>query len=143
VTCVVDASVAFKWFLADEPNGEEALRLVQRGEILVAPDLLVAEVCNAAWRVLRSGRISRAQFDNIPSRLPRYFGEFVSMSALAARAAAIAVQLDHPVYDCFYIALAEGRQLPLVTADARLLARLARSSWTMNAVHLAQYQSAG
>jgi predicted nucleic acid-binding protein len=143
VTCVVDASVALKWFLADEQSGAEALRLVQHGEALVAPDLLVAETCNAGWRLLRSGRIARAQFDSIPIKLPRYFAELVALAALAPRAGDIAVQLDHPVYDCFYLALAEARQLPLVTADARLLARLAGSPWAANAVHLADYRPGG
>jgi predicted nucleic acid-binding protein len=143
VTCIVDASVAFKWFVAGEPHGTEALRLVGHGEALVAPDLLVAEVCNAAWRLLRLRRISRPQFDSIPGRLPRYFVELVGMAALAPRAAAIAVELDHPVYDCFYLALAEARWVPLVTTDARLLAKLAGSPWAANAVHLADYQPAG
>ena len=140
MTCVVDASVALKWFLADEQNGREALRLVQSGEILVAPDLLVAETCNAGWRLLRMGRITRTQFDHIPTALPRYFAELVGIAPLAPRAAAIAARLDHPVYDCFYLALAEARQFSVVTADARLLARLVGSPWAAHAVHLADYQ---
>lgn len=139
MTCVVDASVAVKWFLADEPNGAEALRLVQRGEVMVAPDLLIVEVCNASWRLLRSGRIARVQLDAIPIMLPRYFGELVGLAALAPQAIAVAVGLDHPVYHCFYLALAGMRQLPLVTADTRLLARLAGSPWAARAVHLADY----
>lgn len=143
MTCVVDASVALKWFLADEQNGAQALRIVERGEALAAPDLLVAEVCNAGWRLLRSGRIARVQFDNIPTALPRYFAELCGIVALAPRAAAIAAQLDHPIYDCFYLALAEARQSLMVTADARLLARLAGSPWSASTVHLADYQPSG
>ena len=143
MTCVVDASVALKWFLDDEPYGAEALGLVQRGETLVAPDLLIAEVCNAGWRWLRTRRIVRAQFDSIPIALPRFFAELVCLAVLASRAAAIAAQLDHPVYDCFYLALAEVRHLPLLTADARLLARLAGSAWAACAVHLADYHPGG
>jgi predicted nucleic acid-binding protein len=40
---------------------------------------------------------------------------------LAARAAALARKLDHPVYDCLYLALAEAEGAPLVTADRRFL----------------------
>lgn len=141
MTCVIDASVALTWFLADEPHGAEALSLVQSGESLFAPDLLIAEVCNAAWRLLRVGRMRPGQFDGIPPLLPRYFDELVAIATLAPRAAAIAVQLDHPVYDCFYLALAEARQVPLVTVDTRLMARLVGSAWSANAFHLADYRS--
>jgi predicted nucleic acid-binding protein len=139
----LDASVAVKWFLADEPNGAEALRLVRDGEAMIAPDLLLAEVCNVGWRLLRSGRMARAQFDSIPVALPRYLDELVDLAALAPRAMTFAAQLDHPVYDCFYLALAEARRLSLVTADTRLLARLAGSAWVTNAVHLADYRPGG
>jgi predicted nucleic acid-binding protein len=50
VSLVVDASVALKWFLADEPDADRALAIMRDDAALVAPDLLVAEVCNAAWR---------------------------------------------------------------------------------------------
>ena len=43
---------------------------------------------------------------------------------LASSAAALARALDHPVYDCFYLALAEAENVPLVTADRRLMAAL-------------------
>ena len=38
---------------------------------------------------------------------------------------ALARELDHPVYDCFYLALAEREGVQLLTADARLIGRLA------------------
>lgn len=40
---------------------------------------------------------------------------------LAPRAAALARELDHPVYDCFYLALAEAEGAALITADRRLV----------------------
>ena len=42
------------------------------------------------------------------------------LTRLAVRATEIALQLDHPVYDCFYLALAEAERCLLVTADQRL-----------------------
>jgi predicted nucleic acid-binding protein len=41
------------------------------------------------------------------------------MRQLAASASRLAVDLDHPVYDCFYLALAVQEQAPVVTADRR------------------------
>ena len=44
--CVVDASVAVKW-LVEEPGSAEARELLAGEDSLLAPDLLVPEVCNA------------------------------------------------------------------------------------------------
>lgn len=143
MSCVVDASVAVKWFFAKEPHAAEALALVRDDPALIAPDLVIAETCNAAWKWLRLGRIAATELDEIAASLPRYFSEFTAAAILAPRAVAIAAALAHPVYDCLYLALAELRQLPLITADARLLARLAGSPWSASAVHLADYQPSG
>ena len=137
MTCVVDASVAVTWFVAEEPHGAAATRLVESGEALISPELLIAETCNAGWRLWRLERISRAQLELIAATLSRYFAELAPLAPLASGAAAIAAALNHPVYDCFYLALAEARQCPLVTADRRLLARLRGSPWAARAWHLA------
>ena len=58
------------------------------------------------------------------------------LAPLAARALAIAAELRHPAYDCFYLALAEVRDLKLITADRRLVARLAESPWQERCLRL-------
>ncbi len=60
MSLVVDASVAVKWFVM-EPLRAEAKRLVERREPLYAPDLIFAEVTNAAWKMVRRNEIDRAQ----------------------------------------------------------------------------------
>ena len=44
----------------------------------------------------------------------------------ASAAVRIALALDHPDYDCVYIALAEAEELQFVTADTDLLRKVAR-----------------
>src|SRR6266508_2506278 len=61
------------------------------------------------------------------SQIGRAFEELVPSVALKDRALAIALELRHPAYDCFYLALAEMREVPLVTADDRLLRRCTNS----------------
>lgn len=34
----------------------------------------------------------------------------------------LSLALDHPIYDCLYLALAEKLDAPLISADQRLLA---------------------
>jgi predicted nucleic acid-binding protein len=53
----------------------------------------------------------------------------------------IAGELDHPVYDCFYLALAELERTILVTADTRLLGKVGSTSWEERVVDLKRYSS--
>jgi len=73
--------------------------------------------------------------------LPRFFDALVGAADLAPRAVAIARELDHPVYDCLYVTLAEERRAKLVTADTRLLQKLQQTRWEPNAQDLSDYQS--
>ena len=116
---VVDASVAVKW-LVREPLSNEAAGLLEDGISLLAPDLLFAEAANALWAMHRRGDIDRKGFDeavmtlkSAPISVP------YTMLQLTSAASRLAVDLDHPIYDCFYLALAMQEQHPVITADAR------------------------
>lgn len=126
---VVDASVALKWFV-EEPGSAEARRLWRQTPDLAAPDILVAEVCNAAWKKVRRAELVPAHATAIARRLARGVLTYSRSEALAGRATAIALELDHPVYDCLYLALAEAQASVVVTADRRLTTRLEGSSWS-------------
>ncbi len=47
---------------------------------------------------------------------------------LARRSLAIAIELEHPAYDTLYMALGENLGMRVVTADARLLRKVASSA---------------
>ena len=128
VTFVVDASVALKWLVSEEGTAQAATLLAGR-DALIAPDLIVAEVVNAAWRAVCAGSMSDVQHDRVAARLGAAFDEMVALGSLAPRAAVVSRSLDHPAYDCFYLALAEVRAARLVTADRRLLGRVAGTEW--------------
>jgi len=143
VTLVVDASVALKWFLADEPYRVEARAVLGSGEPLIAPDLIVAETCNAARRAVRLGRMLQDQAEEMARSLPGMVDSLIAIPVLAERAIAVAGQLDHAVYDCFYLALAEAHEASFVTADVRLLGKLTGTPWSGRARSLADYRPAG
>lgn len=117
---VVDASVAAKW-LAPELESPQAAALLN--DKLVAPDLLFAEVGNILWK-----KQSRGELDTATAQLGARWLLQVPLhvhesSGLLADALELALQLQHPAYDCFYLALAERVDAPLVTADKRLHGR--------------------
>lgn len=115
---VIDASVAIKWVVG-EAGSEEASRLIGRPGLL-APDLLIPECANILWKKVRRGELSSEEADLAAALLQRAAVELVGTRALMAEALRLAVRLDHPAYDCVYLALARARGVPLATADDRL-----------------------
>ncbi len=120
---VVDASVAIKW-VVDETGSAAAAALLD-GRTLHAPALLFVEAANAFWVMARRGAISRAGAADALDLLRR--APLVAPNEdLVPEALRLAQMLDHPVYDCVYLALALVREIPVVTADRRFVAAAAR-----------------
>jgi predicted nucleic acid-binding protein len=94
--------------------------------VLLAPDLVLVELLNAGWKSLRMGAITAEQFQVLAHRAAEPFSRLIPSSALLARAAHWCLELDHPAYDCLYVALAELERATLITADQRLLRKLAQ-----------------
>lgn len=116
---VVDASIVVKW-LVNEALSDEAARLLGGETTLVAPSLVFAEATNALWAIHRRGDIDTEDMtDAVQTLQAAPIAVPASMAQLAAAAARLAADLDHPAYDCFYLALAIQTQYPVVTADAR------------------------
>jgi predicted nucleic acid-binding protein len=116
-TWVIDASVAIKW-VVDEPGTEQALLL--RRDRLVAPDLLVPECANILWKKVRRGELSGAEAILAARLLQRAEIELEPTRGLLESATKLAIALDHPAYDCIYLALAEALSCAMVTADEQL-----------------------
>jgi predicted nucleic acid-binding protein len=126
VKAVVDASVAIKWFIP-EGDHEKALRLRQARFALVAPDLMKVEVANALWKKRRQGEIDDGVCEAILTEMLSGAVRYVPDGDLFEAAFRMSCDIDHPVYDCLYLALARAERGKLVTADARLLDKASRS----------------
>lgn len=123
MTFVVDASIAAKWFVQENLHAE-AILLLARPERLAAPDLIVAEIGNIAWKKCRRGEIPRDQAETMAVAVGSYISTLQSSVDLAERALDLALALGHPVYDCLYLACTEFLGGTLVTADSRFRDRL-------------------
>lgn len=119
---MIDASIAVKWVI-EETGTNEALALRSRAR-LIAPDLLVAECANILWKKTRINELGTDEALFAARLLAGAEMELVPMRLLFAPATRLAIALDHPAYDCVYIALAIERDCPFVTADERLLRKL-------------------
>jgi predicted nucleic acid-binding protein len=123
---VVDASIAIKWVI-EEHGTPAALRLRQEA-YLIAPDLLVAECANILWKKVQRKELSRDEALLAARLLEGTDMELLPTRSLLGAATSLAIEIDHPAYDCLYLALAAVSKCQFVTADERLLRRLARKN---------------
>jgi predicted nucleic acid-binding protein len=116
---VIDANVAVKWVLP-EADSHLALALRSKSALFAAPSLLIEEVGNVAWQRARRGELSHDQAIDFVRVTTGLVPLIVPVTDLYEDALRLAIDLDHPIYDCFYIALAIRNQAPLATADRKL-----------------------
>jgi predicted nucleic acid-binding protein len=73
------------------------------------------------------------------NEIRRFIPQFFELADLAALAFALARELDHSAYDCFYLALARRRAAPLVTLDRAFVAGVAKTRHKRDVVRLADW----
>ncbi len=122
---VIDASTAVKWFIA-QPLTPNAFNVLRQYSVRVAPQLILAELGNALWKYVRTGAATIAQARTALQDIGVSYVSLEQDIDHATRAMEISADLDHPFYDCLYLAIAESRGCPLITDDQRLLAKLSR-----------------
>jgi predicted nucleic acid-binding protein len=121
-TLVIDASIAVKW-VVEEEGTEEAL-ILRRTAKLVAPELLSAECANILWKKCQRDELSKEEAFLAAQILQAADIEFLPTRLLLEAATRIAVELDHPAYDCLYLALASECGCRFVTADERFVRKI-------------------
>jgi predicted nucleic acid-binding protein len=126
---VVDSNVVVKLFV-DEELSDEARELLGRLALsepgqFFAPDLLLAECANVLWKYVQfhgyEMEMARANLADLADLAI----QTVPATTLFQEAFEIGCRLNITVYDACYVALAEGLECPLVTADEPLARRLA------------------
>jgi predicted nucleic acid-binding protein len=128
VTFVVDASVVLRWFAPQEPGNAEArhwlTRFTDDADVFVAPDLLRFEVL---------GGLARLQVTHEEGWAARSFSRFERLGLrlvttdmeIAERALRLSRELKIAGYDAVYLAHAESLGTSWLTADQRVVRRLA------------------
>lgn len=117
---IVDASVAFKWFVAEQ-GSDDAHAVLRSAEVLVAPDLILIEVAAALGKAVLAGALDTADAVASLQRLPSLFADLAPAAPSVARALELSLQLKQSLQACHYLALAEEREDFLITADRALM----------------------
>ena len=124
---ILDASVAAKWFTRhDETDRDKAVALRalhQSGRCtLVVPDFSLLEILNA---IRFSERAEEADATRALGLLERLRLDVVPLDwELLRKATAIAWAYRIALYDAAYVALAERKGFPLLTADEVMVKKL-------------------
>lgn len=129
---IVDASVAVKLFLP-VPGYEKAIAAAGMFEFH-APRLIFAETGNALWQYVRHKQTTAADASTALAKLAGLVVQ-PDETGLAALAVEMACELDHPVYGCTYLALANRNHRPILSADKRMLS-LARDRLGLETIPL-------
>jgi predicted nucleic acid-binding protein len=114
---VVDTSVILK-LVIPEVRSDAAAKL--RRDVLAAPSLWQAEIGNAFWRKVQVKEITEAQATPLLRSL--LGGVIVTLPTDEDKVRAaleIAVALEHPIYDCFFLEAAIREDTYVVTDDTR------------------------
>ncbi len=117
-------NVAVSWVL-NEPQSPQALvvrqLLVSGKDQFIAPDIFPIEIAHALTRAERRGILLPPQGSLAFAAVLQVLPQLHDSRALVVRAFEISSSERVGVYDCLYLALAEREQVPLITADQRLL----------------------
>ena len=138
---VVDASVATKW-LVDEGRSDMARKLLEGNDEIHAPRLMASEVANALWNKTRRGEITRNEAGALLLAMPEMPVLWSADETICADALRLALALEHPAYDCMYLALAHRIGATVVTEDGRFADRLEPTEHGRLVVTLADYAAA-
>lgn len=131
--CVVDASVAVALFV-EQPNSAAADRALNQFDFY-APSLILPEIGNAMWKYKRHGVIPESQFrDCLVGLAGTYFFVEEMDETVMYLAACVSADLDHPIYDCVYLAVAKKLKIPFLTADKKLINKLSGNDFDIIAL---------
>jgi predicted nucleic acid-binding protein len=121
---VIDASVVIKWYVPeDDFAAARALRLPETS--LAVPDLFFVETSNILWKHVRRGEMASSRAIEIIEEIAG--SPFVTFSnqSLAMDALNLATVTGLSAYDSSYVALATRIDKIFITADERLVRKLA------------------
>jgi predicted nucleic acid-binding protein len=120
---IVDASVAVKWVVS-EAGSAEAMALLDHGR-LAAPAHWLSEASNALWAKVMRRQLTPDEARGQAADLAEAPIAPIALPGLLPAAMSVALELEHPIYDCFYVAAAMQKDTHVVTADRRFFAKVA------------------
>ena len=117
---VLDASAALR-LITNDPEGGHFAGVLEDMALVLVPELMLTEVANALWKLQRAGSLNGLDPQLLLGDARDLVDQIEPDRELQVEALALACHLNHPVYDCLYLALARREAATLLSADHRLL----------------------
>lgn len=121
---VIDTSALVRLFVPDGPVHPEAEAAFNRAasgaDLLMAPQLLLAETANVLMRKRRRGELSSPELRELLQAVESLPIRYFEHQPLLIAACALAEDHELTFYDALYLALAERHGARLLTCDAEL-----------------------
>jgi len=121
---VIDASVALKWFLADEENGQKAMSLLSdyvSNELdMLAPSLLQYEVMNGLIIAQKRGRLTEEKILTAIEGFVNLGMKLMDLSFVYPKVLHYCRVYKRSAYDAGYLAVADEAGINLITGDEAL-----------------------
>lgn len=116
---VLDASAAVQLILGYS-SASDAARSIGEAALVLAPELMLTEVANTLWKLWRAEQLGHLDPQQLLADVRDLVDRVEPDHLLQAEALALACHLNHPVYDCLYLALARREAATLISSDRRL-----------------------
>lgn len=127
VQLIIDASVALK-LVVREPDSDRARDILEREAQRLAPDWMMVEIAGALAGKIRFEGLESVLAQEALQAMPLFIDRFVPTAPLLPRALELSAQLDHALYDCLYVAVAEAEEGCVLTADLQFVQAMERGS---------------
>ncbi|MFZ1787345.1 MAG: type II toxin-antitoxin system VapC family toxin [Saprospiraceae bacterium] len=89
--------------------------------VLEAPDFVKIEFLNVMRKMHFLNNVPLSKLELAYEKAMKLIYRFYSSESLLYEAKAISFQLNHPIYDCLFLALAIRSNQPFLSSDMRLL----------------------
>jgi len=116
---VLDASAVIRIIEGADASASFQEAVLQ-ADLVLAPELMLTEVANALWKLQRGAGLAGMHPQQLLADAADLVDQIEPDRHLQVEALALACHLNHPVYDCLYLALARREAAFLLTADQRL-----------------------
>jgi len=133
--CVVDASIAIKLFVS-QPQSDLAINLFAQLEAdppaqFYIPEFFYVECANVLWQYVRRTNYPLLQAQQNISRLKLLALQPTPASKLVSEALETAATYSISAYDACYVELSNRLNVPLITADQKLIRALASQPYAV------------
>ncbi len=115
---VVDANIAIKWAF-QENHSKEARSLLDFSPLILAPDFIMTEISNIIWKKVLQKALPDYEAQPIYLQIQKIISSFIESRSLLSNVIDLSIELNHPIYDCIYLATAQKYNVKVLTADRR------------------------